>query len=403
MKLGVGLGIGALATILLTGVGVGCGSDGGGAGGPATVNNSGGTTASGGAASGGSAGTFAGSGNQGGSIAIDGGGGSAGTVGDGGGCSSVAETADASFLPVDILVVVDNSGSMTTEVGFVQNAMNTFSNGIATAGIDVHVVMISSPPGIPFVDPNGICVPAPLGSGQCPNDTNLPGFVHILEEIGSSNSLSKILQFIGQVTPHFRADSTKHVIVVTDDNSSLDAASFDSQFRAALTAAGQNDMYTFHAIYGFEESEFGSPCLGQTEEIGTVYRQLAQMTGGQEGNLCLQAPAFTDTFNAVSMQVVSGKTLACEWVIPPPPAGMNLDPNLVNVEFTPVGGAPEAIGRVDDASQCGGVVDGWYYDNPAAPTKILVCPDTCTRLQNAGANSIMDIQFGCESFIAPPR
>jgi hypothetical protein len=47
------------------------------------------------------------------------------------------------------------------------------------------------------------------------------------------------------------------------------------------------------------------------------------------------------------------------------------------------------------------VTDGWYYDNPADPQAIVVCPQTCDKIQGFDMAKI-SIQFGCETVIAPP-
>jgi hypothetical protein len=40
---------------------------------------------------------------------------------------------------------------------------------------------------------------------------------------------------------------------------------------------------------------------------------------------------------------------------------------------------------------------GWYYDNEAAPQKVLVCPDVCTQIQEGGVNTQIDLLFGCKT------
>ena len=87
-------------------------------------------------------------------------------------CASIDDTAMVGMQPADIIVVVDNSGSMQLEAGFVQNNMNVFSSQIFLANIDAHVVLISATSN----DDTGICIPTPLGSGACPDDTKLPGY-----------------------------------------------------------------------------------------------------------------------------------------------------------------------------------------------------------------------------------
>jgi hypothetical protein len=41
-----------------------------------------------------------------------------------------------------------------------------------------------------------------------------------------------------------------------------------------------------------------------------------------------------------------------------------------------------------------GATGGWYYDNPAAPTKVTLCPQTCGPLQMT-ANSKVQVLYGC--------
>ena len=72
--------------------------------------------------------------------------------------------------------------------------------------------------------------------------------------------------------------------------------------------------------------------------------------------------------------------LACEFVIPDPTSG-TFDPTKVNVEYTPGGnGTPKNIPQASDAADCGND-PRWYYDNPAAPTKIIFCPASCALIQ----------------------
>lgn len=416
-------GAGCLGALLALGA---CSADSGGSTGPAgNVPTSGGTS-SGGSGGSGTSGSSAGGSTaqggsgasaQGGTLNVDAGGGSGGFNQDAA-CQSVAETATNQFVPNDIIIAVDNSGSMDEEALFTQSAMNLFGMNVPPE-LDAHVILISATSS----QENGICVPGPLGSGACPQDTNLPGFIHVGREVGSSNSFDIILQEFVAYKQHLRPGSFKHVVVVSDDNSSLSSSAFDSQFTQLLVDDNLGSDYIFHAIYGFTEPDDApfigdcaltngaDPCCFQefpgvwdtyTAEVGTNYRDLAQLKGGQQGNLCLQESGFVTTFTAITQQIVSGTTLACEWLIPNPPSGETLDPNLVNVEFTPEGGAPESIGRVDSAADCGGVVDGWYYDNASNPTKIFVCDQTCARIQ-AATNATMDIQFGCATEIAIPK
>jgi hypothetical protein len=68
----------------------------------------------------------------------------------------------------------------------------------------------------------------------------------------------------------------------------------------------------------------------------------------------------------------------------------------VNVEFTPTSGVKETIFRVDSKDACQDPAGGWYYDNGDAPTTVLACPQSCTKIQ-ADNNAKIAIAFGCAS------
>lgn len=313
-------------------------------------------------------------------------------------CAEVSDTAMVGVQPADIIVVVDNSGSMDLEAGFVQQNMNTFSSQIFLANIDAHVVLISATND----QDAGICLPQPLGSGACPDDTNLPGYLHIPDSVGSNDALQKILQHYDTWAPQMRPTASKHIIVVTDDDSDLSATDFNNQF---LALDPSHAGYRFHAIASPEDPIVA--CVAQTSccpaffpfsaALSEEYLELTALTGGIFGNLCTQD--FGPIFNQVSTQVVSGAALACEYPIPPPPDGMDFDPDRVNVEFDDgMGGALE-IGRVDNPAACAGVADGWYYDDPTAPTSIVLCPQTCDTIQGFASASV-SIKFGCATIPA---
>lgn len=315
-----------------------------------------------------------------------------GPPGDTDGCAEVSDEAMVGVQPADILVVVDNSGSMDAEEGFVQTNLNAFSSQIFLANIDAHVVLISN---------DNICLPTPLGSGSCPADDNPPGYLHIHDGVGSNDGLQKILDHSAEWLPAFRPTASKHVILVSDDDSDLSAEAFDQAFRALDPSL---EDYVFHAIASPEDPIIA--CLAMTSccpliplsaALSQEYIDLVALRGGIFGNLCEQN--FGPIFDQVSMQVVQGATLACEYSIPPPPDGMDFDPDQVNVEFDDGAGGILDIGRVEGPAECAGVTDGWYYDDPMAPTRIIVCPQTCTKIQGFDMASI-SIKFGCATIPA---
>lgn len=91
---------------------------------------------------------------------------------------------------------------------------------------------------------------------------------------------------------------------------------------------------------------------------------------------------------------ISNNELACEYAIPESPdPTQQLDYDKVQVVYTPANGDPQEIPRARSAADCAdSEYGGWYYDSTANPTRILVCPCTCS---NFGAGSV-EIRLGCE-------
>jgi hypothetical protein len=100
-----------------------------------------------------------------------------------------------------------------------------------------------------------------------------------------------------------------------------------------------------------------------------------------------------------ALNAIRKSQLACEYQIPAPEEGKTLDYGAVNMDLVE-GEASSRLYFVRSADRCD-AEGGWYYDadpNVGKPTKILVCPSTCSRFQNAGAGAVQ-IKLGCETQI----
>jgi hypothetical protein len=94
--------------------------------------------------------------------------------------------------------------------------------------------------------------------------------------------------------------------------------------------------------------------------------------------------------------------LECEWGVPDPPDGEELDPSKINVRFTPPDdGEAITLGNVDGEDDCEGAALGWYYDDPEAPTRIFACPDACDEIQSQPGGGV-EVLVGCKTMMAVP-
>lgn len=287
-------------------------------------------------------------------------------------CASLELEAETTLRPVDIVWVVDSSGSMDNEAARVQENMNRFAADILAGGIDPHVVVIT--------DSDFVTVPPPLGSD--------PAHYRFIERsVGSHAPLQAILDEWDSFADFLREDAVVHFVAVTDDESSVSAASFDAEVSARLGRA-----YTFHAIAS--EDIGGRECDGAAD-VGRHYYDLAATTDGLTVSICTED--WAAVFTELAEHVNATAPLPCEFTIPMPPEGESLDYMRVNVEFTPAGGSPALVPYVGAESSCTGT-GGWFYDEPAAPSVIHLCPSSCTVV-GEDTEGRVTIALGCETFL----
>lgn len=302
-------------------------------------------------------------------------------------CAGTETTASFIKLPTDIIWIVDQSGSMNQETQYVQTKINDFAALINASNIDYRVVMIATPTGS-----NAICVPGPLGGASCGNNTS---FRLVNQRIGSHDAPSLTISRYSSYSDFLRPNATKHFVFVTDDNSTMSATSFTNGV-GALTPSGMFTGFKVHAIYAYGNGQ-STGCtgpFGSGAADGTNYTTLVTNTGGARGVICQDD--WNQVFTDITTAVVSGSQVSCELAIPAPPQGETLDPAKVNVKYQS-GATSSTLPQVPSMADCG-PSGGWYYDDNAAPTKITLCPTTCSDVQNDPAANLK-IELGCSTQI----
>jgi hypothetical protein len=314
-----------------------------------------------------------------------------------------AQVTTATRAEVDIIIVIDTSGSMSEETNQVKANINTFASKIGSSGLDYTVVMIAEkpqtgfpfPPGFPIP---GLCVPPPLGGANCAD--NPPLYHQVNQTVASTDSLSLILSKFSTYEPWLRPNAFKVFIEVTDDDSTdLAYAAFDQQLLAKSPThfgTATNRRYVFDSICGWKK---GTPVLdpnkcGSAVNIGDQYQQLSKLTGGIVDSVC--ETDYSGVFDNIAKGLV--KKLGCEFAYPKSTSGQQTDPTRVAVHYTPGKGAKKTLTQVTDASKCASIPDAWYYDDNANPTKILFCPTTCAAA-GADTDGKLEVAVGCK---APP-
>jgi hypothetical protein len=159
---------------------------------------------------------------------------------------------------------------------------------------------------------------------------------------------------------------------------------------AAMGLSGAPSVSTF--VIGV----FGPGDTGAQQNLN----QIAVAGGTKAAFMVDTSGDVTAQFLAALNQIRASK-LACEYLLPDPPMGSSLDFNKVNVDFTS-GANKERILKVAGASACDPAAGGWYYDvepNAAVvPTKIMICPATCTRFEATQSGEVQ-VALGCQTMI----
>ena len=110
---------------------------------------------------------------------------------------------------------------------------------------------------------------------------------------------------------------------------------------------------------------------------------------------------------ASALQAIVGQVvpLPCQYdvgsLVPPP--GEQLNYGKVNLTLTDAAQVTTTIGNVPDAASCPADRPAWYYDNPAAPAFMVLCPVACTQVSGASSGSRVNVVVGCNDTVLVPQ
>ena len=357
-------------------------------------------------------------------------------------CGTQKAEAEITIKPVDIVILIDNSGSMSAEIKGVESNINkNFADILETSGLDYRVIMVSA---YGKNSANKVCIEAPLGGiapGGCANPpakpVDNPGkFYHYSATISSVNAACKSLStFDGVDKDQFavaptgwqtwlRADALKVFLVITDDrmncsyagksyndgNTVVAAGTASAAFDAALlaksplhygTLAERN--YLWYSIVGMAynvppESPYTLKDPLVTAKCpsgvngGLGYQALSNLTNAWRFPLC-DTTKYNEIFNGIAKNVAAESKIACDFVIPPPPEGKTLDKESVVVNVTPFGQMnPIIYDQVPSLDMCTPMA--FYVDGD----KVILCPEACAALQ-ADKDAEVEVEFTCEPLV----
>lgn len=356
-------------------------------------------------------------------------------------CGNQSVMSEVTPIPVDVIMVIDNSGSMTEEIQAVQNNINTnFAKILDDAGVDYRVIILSRHGKL---SDQSVCIEAPLSGipmGGCVNPpvqpANTAKFFHYSREIASTDPWCRILATVnGAEDDEFalavagwqqwlRPESFKTFIELSDDraqcnlgnvvyadtNTLAGSTAAANKFDAALRAlypqhfgtTPQTRNYRWHSIIGLAYNNppdvpyqpmdpFVTTKCPEGVNPGYGHQALSIITDGTRFPLCNTA-SYNAVFQTIADNVIASAELACEFDIPEAPAGKMLDKDSVSVSFIPMMGLPVDFTKVDGPGDCD--AKSFYL----AGDKVILCPAACDSIQgNVGAS--VAVEFACEPLI----
>lgn len=374
------------------------------------------------------------------------------TTGGQGGEACVAQEGVATTIhrPVDVIFVIDNSGSMTDEIKEVEEEITrNFAATIEAANppVDYRIIMLSQ---AGAWQDRYICVPEPLGGladadhdGHCDDPHQRPGntsrFFHFSRYISSFNSWCRVMydfthpdDYVFFPTGYqsiLRPSAFKVFIEISDDRVSdhaefsmctsplyadqntpeggtLAAAGFDTDLLTMSPlqfGTAQKRNYVWHSIVAirpYEPLDLTLPwpsdqditmdlCTPGAQSPGTGYQALSKLTGGLRFPTC--GLDYSPIFQKVAGGIIEDAAIPCTYDFPQPPEGETIDPAQIQVKYLPGSGPETLYFQVDDESQC--APDRFWVDEVAE--QVHLCPDVCATVATDKLGQVK-ILFGCD-------
>ena len=315
-------------------------------------------------------------------------------------------TAEAKLAPVNMLVMFDRSGSMDQNNKWVDAtaALTSFFEDPGAAGLRVALRFF------PHDQPvagctgglNGACdttacaqplVPiGELTADPAPTDVQEGLLINAIMSSapggggggGGGTPIYPALEGALQWASNYKAmnpSETTVVIFVTDGQPN--GCNEDINAIAALAANALTTSNVPTYAIGLQGSS-------------TMQMDQIAMAGGTNMGIFIGTGANAEQQLLDALNAIRGQTLSCNLNMPDPAdPSMPIDPATVNLTYTNGTGMTFTLAQTVDAASCADK-PSWYYDDPAAPTSIILCPKACDTVANdPGAK--LEILLGCET------
>lgn len=213
-------------------------------------------------------------------------------------------------------------------------------------------------------------------------------------DLQSMEAGTPIVQVLGGMTEYMRA----HAAAAPGRESILLLATDGVPDHSCTGTANVNTPNTIENAKAKAQAALsGSPSLPTfVIGVGTELVALNEIAaaGGTTAAVLIDPTKDVQESFLQALDTVGKTAIPCDYDIPAPGSG-DIDPQKVNVTYTPSSGGTETFGFVGGADQCAKAPEaGYSFDDPATPTKVVLCPSTCDRVKADDVGEV-NVVFGC--------
>ena len=320
--------------------------------------------------------------NGSGGVSFDGGTGTNTGIDSDAACATASD--EAKNVPVNMYIMFDKSFSMLDKWSQTTSALQNFFMDPASAGLRIALrffpdegcdnncsVAGCSQPKVPLGELTNLSAPT-----DAHEQALLDAFIDVEPAGGTPMSAALDGALLWAQGVLMNAPEEKAVVLLVTDGEPTDCNEDDNYLIAAAGSAYDNRGIITFAI-GLEGS--AESLLNGIAHAGGSKKAI--FVGNEKAKEELTA----------ALNAIRETSIACEFQMP---TGNMVDPGKINVVYTPGDGSGAiTIGQVPSVAECGAKA-AWYYDNPVNPTKITLCPETCSSIQ-ADEQAKLDILVGC--------
>jgi len=315
------------------------------------------------------------------------------------------ETSETQRAPINILLVLDRSGSMGSPASGSsgptkwEGATAALQSLVRTLPDDVRLGLTVFPSVSSPSTESGYTTPRVPIAALTSSRTPILNELTTLRPTGGTPMACAMSGSQRYLTQTYMADGSLNVVLITDGEPSeecvnmLNCGFFDTACWTQQTNIAKNAVLGTTATMFQRNPPIRTFAVGTLDATATFLSSVAvqggtpRRTNCQGTNTCFYS--LGANFQAdlqMALDDIRGRAASCEFRL-----NIDLtrvDPNLVNVNFTPrTGAAPTIIPR--DTNRA----DGWDYNDTR--TSVILYGPSCDAVKAGDAGSKVEILFGC--------